>query len=435
MRGKVFSMLMVLTAATAFADEPEVVVTDQSYDAAASTLTVTYSLTADSPMIVTFDILDGEGRVLPAEKTRRVSGDVNCLVTPGMGRSFVWQTTALGGAYAAVSCKAKVKAWSVDDPPDVMVVDLVKDSAGKYGVSYYPSLSSLPDGFEGNLTYKTVKLVMNRVHRPVGGKWIMGSYDECSAEERGNETQHEVTIAADYWLGVYELTQYQAYRLNDNASVNGQKGARWKSDANGKGEYEIRPLENTCMNFIRGATVYPTAPSTGSILGKLKARTGYAFDLPSEAQWEYAARAGHAPGLWGDGSKMALNGSVNPWTMGSIADTNLDAMACYSFNPAPNGRTMPVGSFKPNDWGFYDMHGNVKEMCIDYWVNDISDKGGAIQVKAGEQVGDDAFVVRGGAYEDTFFNCRPCMHNASQKRNTNHPTVGVRLMAPLTPVD
>ena len=96
---------------------------------------------------------------------------------------------------------------------------------------------------------------------------------------------------------------------------------------------------------------------------------------------------------------------------------------------------MPVGSFKPNDWGFYDMHGNVKEMCIDYWVNDISDKGGAIQVKAGEQVGDDAFVVRGGAYEDTFFNCRPCMHNASQKRNTNHSTVGVRLMAPLMPVD
>lgn len=429
----IFLFAATLATMAVLAEEPPVAVTAQTYDAAERTLTVTYSLSCETPMIVTFDVLDDSGASIGAERIRNAYGEINRLVEPGKGKTFVWRTVAMGGGFSALSCKVQVKAWSPDDPPEVMVLDLFKDSANKYARAYYPSLESLPGGLTENLEYKTTKLVMKHVHRPVGGKWIMGSFNECSASDRGNEGQHEVTIAADYWLGVFELTQYQAVRINDGSDLNTQGGAYWQDGLGGK--YGIRPLENTCLNFIRGATVYPTAPSTGSILGKLLDRSGYAFDFPSEAQWEYAARAGHAPGVWGDCSAMVLDGSSNPWTQGNIADPNLDRMACYVFNPAPTGGTMPVGSFKPNDWGFYDMHGNVSEMCIDYWVNDISAAGGAIQVKDGEQVGSDAFSIRGGSYEDTFFNCRPCLRNFKQARNSNLKTLGVRLYAPIAPAN
>lgn len=433
MSARLYSFLAAFATLSATAVETSVSVTGQSYDSAERTMTVTYSLVADAPMIVTLNILDAYGNAVDAAKTRAVRGDVNRLVEPGDGKRIVWHAVGFGGELSTVNCRANVQAWAVDNPPDVMVIDLVKRADGKYDVAYYPSLESIPDGLTKSLEYKTTKLVMKHVHRPVGGKWIMGSYDECSASQRGNETQHEVSISGDYWLGVFELTQYQAYLINDNANLNNNfGGAYWKGDS---GRYETRPLENTCFNFIRGATVYPAAPSDGCILGKLKTRCGYAFDFPSEVQWEYAARAGHAPGMWGDGSAMALNGSANPWTQGEIADTNLNKMACYRYNPASGGGTMPVGSLKPNDWGFYDMHGNVNEMCLDYWVNDITGSGGAIQVKVGEQSGSDEFSYRGGAYEDAFFNCRPCLRNNKQARNTNNKTIGVRLCAPIAPVE
>ena len=233
-----FLFAATLATMAVLAEEPPVAVTAQTYDAAERTLTVTYSLSCETPMIVTFDVLDDSGASIGAERIRNAYGEINRLVEPGKGKTFVWRTVAMGGGFSALSCKVQVKAWSPDDPPEVMVLDLFKDSANKYARTYYPSLESLPGGLTENLEYKTTKLVMKHVHRPVGGKWIMGSFNECSASDRGNEGQHEVTIAADYWLGVFELTQYQAVRINDGSDLNTQGGAYWKDGLGGK--YGIR---------------------------------------------------------------------------------------------------------------------------------------------------------------------------------------------------
>ena len=122
---------------------------------------------------------------------------------------------------------------------------------------------------------------------------------------------------------------------------------------------------------------WPADPNPLSFLGLLRLKTNIDFDLPSEAQWEFAARAGNGVGYWNDGS-VILN--TNP-------DANLKVLGRYQYNggkvrsgtsyvdPATtcgvtNG-TAIVGSYAPNTWGLYDTAGNVWEWCLD-WYEDMS---------------------------------------------------------------
>ena len=86
------------------------------------------------------------------------------------------------------------------------------------------------------------------------------------------------------------------------------------------------------------------------LYGKLRAKTGIDFDLPTEAQWEYACRAGSS-GDWG----LLADGSMG----------TLDAMGWYEGNSS--SQTHTVGTKTPNAWGLYDMHGNVWEWCLDWY--------------------------------------------------------------------
>lgn len=101
-------------------------------------------------------------------------------------------------------------------------------------------------------------------------------------------------------------------------------------------------------------------------MGRLRARTGKAFDLPTEAQWEYACRAG---------TSTALNSGKNLASPSS--DDSVAVVGRYYFNRGKEytreGSTSvgsaKVGSYKPNPWGLYDMHGNVWEWCLDWYKN------------------------------------------------------------------
>ena len=123
--------------------------------------------------------------------------------------------------------------------------------------------------------------------------------------------------------------------------------------------------------------------------------SGYKFDLPTEAQWEYACRAG---------TTTALNNNKDLTTINGFCE-NLDEVGWYNKNS--NGKTHPVGQKKPNYWGIYDMHGNVWEWCRDWYGEygeaDVKDPLGAFEGSFR--------VLRGGSWHFKALGCRSAIRN------------------------
>jgi len=188
----------------------------------------------------------------------------------------------------------------------------------------------------------TMKLVLIRP-----GKFMMG-------EEKD---RHEVTLSKPFYMGVTEVTQaqYQA--------VMGTNPSNFKGETN--------PVETVSWN---DATEF---------CKKLSEQTRRAVRLPTEAEWEYACRAGTATAFsFGD------------------ADSTLGDYAWYTSNSGST--THPVGQKKPNAWGLYDMHGNVWEWCAD-WYGDYPK--GAVTDPQGPASGT-ARVLRGGSWGSAPATCR-----------------------------
>lgn len=200
------------------------------------------------------------------------------------------------------------------------VVDLSNgESAASYPVTY---MDAPPSGGFNTDAYKTTKLVLRRI--PAGSFKMNGSY--------------QVTLTKPFYAGLFEVTQKQW------SLVMGSNPSYHKGDK--------RPVEMVSYNAIRGSSAgakWPTnnAVDASSFLGKLRARTGLAFDLPTEAQWEYACRAG----------------TTTTYSYGNSANENY---MWYNGN-----QTHEVGTKKANPWGLYDMHGNVWEKCLD-WYGSLS---------------------------------------------------------------
>jgi len=181
------------------------------------------------------------------------------------------------------------------------------------------------------------------------------------------ETQHKVTLTKGFWLGKYEVTQRQWQ------SVMGKNPSGVKSaglDA---------PVENVswedCQEFVK----------------KLNASAGHEYRLPTEAEWEYACRAGTATAFhYGDdldSSQANFDGTFprGSGRKGEFLET-----------------TVKVGSFRPNAWGLYDMHGNVYEWCQDLYGDYPS---GAVTAPAGKGTSSRP-VFRGGCWRHGATRCR-----------------------------
>ena len=397
-------------AASALAAVPTVsdATLSQSHD---RTVTITYTL-SDAPGIVTCDILTN-GVSIGASNLTHFSGDVNRLVENGpAAKTIRWTPTKAWPDHIA-EATAVVTAWETNSPPAVMVVDLL----GHDPVAYYTDVACLTGGVADNPVYSTSKLVLRRIHAK-DIPWTMGCLpNEIGYNASCNEYVHNVTLGGDYYIGVFEITQYQWYLLCGNRPSNFKNELHW----------ERRPVESVSYRQIRdyifnrtdgatGTNEYPADPHAQSFLGKLRTRTGLAFDLPSEAQWEYACRAGHFNGRWNDGSLIMAS---------TAEDTNLNALARYAFTGGnestdaqadSSSATAPVGSYAPNGWGLYDMHGNVLEYCLDWYSTqagdpalDISGYNGAVNcdgLKALDGNNGRHKVVRGGCYANNAERCR-----------------------------
>lgn len=376
--------VLILALAAAFiaradAQIPSVSDVTISQDATRA-VTVTYTL-ADAPAIITLDITTN-GVSIGQQNVWAIDGDANKVVQPG-ARSLVWHPDKSWPnqkfvASDGIEVGAVVTAWATNDPPMYLAADLVSGD-----VKYYTCAESVPGGVQ-DILYKTTTLLMRRIYA-CGKSFMMGS----PSDEPGRwwtdarETQHEVSFGNDYYVGVYEVTQQQWNQI----------AGAWPSYHSNAACRPTRPVENVTWALIRGASTYsPADPLGTSFLGLLRIRTGLAFDLPGIAQWEYAAKAGNGDYKWGDGTALDSGLEGNNSTdnedpaynaLGRNAYNN--ATGTYSPDHAALATTSPdvdttcgtaaVGSFPPNSWGLYDMHGNVYEVCADTY--DVSNGYGA----------------------------------------------------------
>ena len=167
------------------------------------------------------------------------------------------------------------------------------------------------------------------------GRFQMGSPDDELGRYRG-ENWHWVTLTKDFWLGETEVTQGQWKAVMGTNPSHFKKGD----------DYPVEEVSwEDAMEFCKKLN-----QKYAGILP-----SGYKFSLPTEAQWEYACRAG---------TTTALN-SGKDITSEEGRCPNLDKVGWYSGNSGSS--THPVAQKRRNDWGFYDMHGNVWEWCFDWY--------------------------------------------------------------------
>jgi len=235
---------------------------------------------------------------------------------------------------------------------DYLVIDL---SAGLSAASYpISTLSTVPAGGWTD-EYKTTKLVLCKIP---AGTFMMGS--PTNELGRGSdETQHQVTLTQDFYVGVFEVTQKQWERVMGS----------WPSYFKNAAYRDSRPVETVSYNDIRGSNAGSGWPNNNAVdrdsfMGRLRAKTGLIFDLPTEAQWEYACRAGTSTAL---NSGKNLTDKVNCPNMAEVGRYDCNRGSGYSSVGDTSGGTAKVGSYLANQWGLYDMHGNVCEWCLDWY--------------------------------------------------------------------
>ena len=270
-----------------------------------------------------------------------------------------------------------------------MLVDL---SAGPSAAPHYPIhvLDEAPAGGWSDV-YKTTRLVLRRVP---SGRFLMGSPgDELGRMD--DETSHKVVLTEGFCIGIFPVTQRQWYMVM----------GRWPSFFDGAGpamNRDVLPVEQVSFDTIRGEDSGAMWPANGSVdadafLGRLRAGTGQAFDLPTEAQWEYAARAG---------SETALNSGKN-LTREWNCPNAMEVGGWGRRDGTSPAHTTPVGSYMANRWGLYDIHANVCEWCLD-WYGEYP---GRVTNPAGPDSGYGR-VVRGGGWGLLDRRCRVASRNA-----------------------
>jgi formylglycine-generating enzyme required for sulfatase activity len=240
------------------------------------------------------------------------------------------------------------------------------------------------------------------------GKFQMGS-PETEEGRESKELQHEVTITRPFYLGVYEVTQ------REWETVVQKKANTSKFNSNRGGSLD-HPAENMnwrqAVDYCKKLSALPAEKEAG--------RT---YRLPTEAEWEYACRAG----------------TTTPVHYGkSLSSKEANFNGNFPYGGAEKGdylrKTEKVGSHAPNAWGLYDMHGNVAEWCSDYYDPKYystgpkeDPKGPAKGVFPTDYENDFYRVVRGGCWVDEAVACRSAYRFRAMPHDA-YQLIGLRLV-------
>ena len=201
------------------------------------------------------------------------------------------------------------------------------------------------------------------------GSFMMGSPKDENVRG-GDEKQHKVTLTKGFYMGVYTVTQEQWQEVMGN------------NPSSFKGEKNL-PVETVswddCQEFIK----------------KLREKDKKLYRFPTEAEWEFACRAG----------------TKTPFHFGETISTDqANYNGDFTYGDGKKGtfrqKTTPVGSFPANAWGLHDMHGNVFQWCQD-WYGDYPQKE-AVDPKGPEK--GEYRVLRGGSWDLTPDGCRSASH-------------------------
>jgi formylglycine-generating enzyme required for sulfatase activity len=260
------------------------------------------------------------------------------------------------------------------------------------------------------------------------GKFTMGSPKSEANRETDEGPVHEVLIDA-FWMSKYEVT-WELYNLFVNRTIDGVTNTSMGLDV------------NIAVDALAGATVpyvdmslgmgteadFPVGNVThyaaSAFCEWLSAKTGCFYRLPTEAEWEYAARAGSSTAYHFGDDITALDDYA--WHYKNSDDTYHN-----------------VGQKKPNAWGLHDMHGNVAEWTLDQYLPEAYQKREKISMNPWEFATTEyPRIVRGGSYDDDAEALRSADRTASKERwkmrdpqfpkskwwNTDAPFVGFRLV-------
>ena len=308
---------------------------------------------------------------------RSVTGDgADGPVKPGK-HSMIWNVTTDYPGFNSTAFSIKISALTGGSP--YMVVDLSGGAdAHNYPVSY---LNQIPSGGWSD-EYKTTKMVLRLVPP---GKFMMGSPSD-ELRRNADEVLHEVTLTKAFYIGVFEVTQKQWELVMDT-------NPSWYKTG------DDHPVERVGYNDIRGSINGASWPTHNQVdadtfMGRLRSKTNMLFDLPTEAQWEYACRAGSGSS-WNNGT-----------TITNYIDGNLNKLGRYDGNRG-NYNHAVVGSYLSNVWGLYDMHGNVFEWCLD-WYDGAYYTSTPVIDPVGPQTGgrDNIRICRGGDLRKNAYECR-----------------------------
>jgi formylglycine-generating enzyme required for sulfatase activity len=224
-----------------------------------------------------------------------------------------------------------------------------------------------------------------------GGNFLMGSPDSEARRSTTESPQHQVTLAG-FWMGKYPVTQaqYQAIMGNNPSYFKGDN----------------RPVENVSWHEAMEFCDF------------LSQKLGQHYTLPSEAQWEYACRAG----------------TTTPFYFGDTLTTNIaNYDGNYTYANGLKGiyreKTTEVGSFPPNGFGLYDMHGNVWEWCLDHFHDSYNGapSDGSAWVTGGNS---DLRILRGGSWFCIPRLCR-CAYRFSNSPDYRSSRNGFRVVREL----
>ncbi|WP_294139325.1 SUMF1/EgtB/PvdO family nonheme iron enzyme [uncultured Sanguibacteroides sp.] len=236
------------------------------------------------------------------------------------------------------------------------------------------------------------------------GTFTMGSPDD-EGGRKNDETQHKVTLTRDFYMSKYEITnaQYAAF-LNANSIGQDGKWNGWSDDAN-KGQVLIKEYSSYGLVWDGGNNEWKPAAGKGDLpvvyvtwYGAKAYADWIGGSLPTEAQWEYACRAG----------------TTTVYSFGNN-ESDLGTYAWYNLNSGE--ATHEVGTKAANPWGLYDMYGNVWEWCSDwygyYYYNNSPDTD-----PTGPDTGS-LCVLRGGSWSSSAPYCRSACRNGTLPGNCN----------------